>query len=215
MSDCFVPRVTVVIPTYRRPAHLERCLAGLSKQSLAPAETIVMRRAGDDATTVVISESPHAVGEVVVAEPGVLTAMEAGVAAASSDVVAFIDDDAVPRADWLERLGRHFQDPEVGGVGGRDIIVTTMSEAMTDDVGRLTRWGKVIGNHHRGAGRPRDVMVLKAAGMAFRKKALSLPRGLRGAGAQAHFEVETSLSALRRGWRLIYRSSTVARCARS
>jgi cellulose synthase/poly-beta-1,6-N-acetylglucosamine synthase-like glycosyltransferase len=150
MSDCFVPRVTVVIPTYRRPEHLERCLAGLIKQSVAPAETIVVHRVGDDATTAVMRECPHTVGEVVVTEPGVLTAMEAGVAAASSDIVAFIDEDAVPRADWLERLGRHFQDPEVGGVGGRDVIVTTMSEAMTADVGRLTSWGKPIGNHHRG-----------------------------------------------------------------
>ena len=136
--------------------------------------------------------------------------MEAGVAAAQGDIVAFIDDDAVPRADWFRRLVRHFDDPRVGGVGGRDVdarhdppIVPTL------DVGRITRWGRLIGNHHRGTGHPRKVMVLKAAGMAFRRVALALPTGLRGAGAQAHFEVGMSLSALRRGWELIYDPTAV------
>ena len=52
-------------------------------------------------------------------------------------------------------------------------------------------------------------MVLKAAGMAFRRQALALPSGLRGAGAQPHFEVATSLSAVRRGWKLIYDPTAV------
>ena len=126
--------------------------------------------------------------------------MEAGVSAARGEIVAFIDDDAVPRPDWLRRLVRHFDDPEVGGVGGRDYIARPEVPNMpTVDVGRVTRWGKVIGNHHRGTGEPRSVMVLKAAGMAFRRHALALPTGLRGAGAQPHFEVAMSLSAIRRG----------------
>lgn len=201
---------SVVIPTYRRPEELRRCLAGLAQQSLPPAQIIVVRRVGDLETGAVTSESAHpAFVDVVVTEGGVLAAMGAGLAEAQTDIVAFVDDDAVPRRDWLKALVRHFDDPKVGGVGGRDVVRTSASEHPTLDVGRITRWGKLIGNHHRGAGEPRRVMVLKAAGMAFRPSALVLPDGLRGAGAQTHFEVGMSLSALRRGWHLIYDPTAV------
>src|SRR4051812_45892156 len=95
---------SVIVPTYRRPDDLRRCLAGLVRQRLPPAETVVVRRAGDRATEALVSELlEEAVVDVVVSEPGVLAAMTAGAAAARGDIVAFIDDDAVPRPDWLER----------------------------------------------------------------------------------------------------------------
>jgi len=213
-------RPSVVVPSYRRPDALRRCLAGLASQSIQPAQMIVVRREGDDATESVVAESRHpALVDVVVSETGVLAAMECGVRAADADIIAFIDDDAVPRSDWLHRLVRHFDDPQVGGVGGRDVIRrpetgprsrdAAYDHVPAEDVGRITRWGKLIGNHHCGTGEPREVMVLKAAGMAFRRSAIAFPRGLRGSGAQVHFEVGMSLSALRRGWRLIYDPSAV------
>jgi len=36
----------------------------------------------------------------------------------SADVLAFIDDDAYPRNDWLKNAVRHFDDPDVAAVGG-------------------------------------------------------------------------------------------------
>ena len=198
--------VSVVVPTYRRPAELRRCLAGLARQSLSPAETIVVRRSGDEGTRLALEESPRPpVRRVVVSKPGVLAAMEAGAAVAGSDIIAFIDDDAVPRPEWLQQLVRHFDDPEIGGVGGRDLIAGEHAPTGAAlEVGMITRWGKLIGNHHLASGAPREVMVLKAVGVAFRRHALALPRGLKGEGAQVHFEVGMSLSARRRGWRLVY-----------
>ncbi len=202
---------SVIVASYRRPDHLRRCLSGLAQQSVSFAQTIVVRRAGDAATEAVLARTEHPdLVEVVVNEPGQLVAMGAGVSAARGDIIVFIDDDAVPRPDWLSRLVRHFDDPEVGGAGGRDYIERPeVPNVPTLDVGRVTRWGKLIGNHHRGRGEPRNVMVLKAAGMAFRRNALALPSGLRGAGAQPHVEVATCLSALRRGWKLIYDPTAV------
>jgi glycosyltransferase involved in cell wall biosynthesis len=198
--------VSVVVPTYRRPAELQRCLAGLAAQTLPPAEIIVVRRTDDDATRRALDEGrPAGVVDVAVSEPGVLAAMDAGAAASGRDFVAFVDDDAVPRREWLERLARHFDDPAVGGVGGRDVIAGQDAPARGSlEVGTITRWGKLVGNHHLGTGAPREVMVLKAVGIAFRRGALALPRELHGQGAQVHFEVGMSLSARRRGWRLVY-----------
>jgi len=41
-----------------------------------------------------------------------------GFEAATGDIVAFIDDDAIPEADWLETLIADYSDPHVIGVGG-------------------------------------------------------------------------------------------------
>ena len=42
-----------------------------------------------------------------------------GVALATGDIVAFLDDDAVAHAGWLTGLTRSYADPDVIGVGGR------------------------------------------------------------------------------------------------
>lgn len=55
---------------------------------------------------------------VDVAEPGHLPPLVAGLAAVRTDVLALLDDDAVPRPDWVERIERRFADPRVVAVGG-------------------------------------------------------------------------------------------------
>jgi GT2 family glycosyltransferase len=201
--------VSVVVPSYQRPEHLRRCLEGIRAQSRAPEEVVVVRRQDDDATRAALTEPWPAV-DMTVDEPGVVAAMAAGVTAARGDIVAFLDDDAVPRPDWLERLLPHFHDPRVGGVGGRDVWRNEQPRGQpTEDVGRITPWGKLIGNHYLGRGPARDVEVLQAANMAFRREALALPLSLRGSGAQAHFEVATCLWARKRGWRLVYDPSVI------
>ena len=50
---------------------------------------------------------------------GVSGARNSGVSASRGEVVAFLDDDAVASATWLEALLAHFADPDVVGVGSR------------------------------------------------------------------------------------------------
>jgi GT2 family glycosyltransferase len=199
-------RISVVVPSWRRPADLRRCLAGLSMQARAADEVVVVRRDVDLPTAEVIAGAPLDVVEVVVDRPGVIAALVAGASAATGDLLAFTDDDAVPCADWVARLLTHFADATVGAVGGRDRIQhgPAATAPPTDDVGRLSTWGRLIGNHHRGAGPPRDVSVLKGVNMAFRRAALALPLDVRGGGAQVHFEVAACLWARAHGWRLLY-----------
>jgi hypothetical protein len=41
-----------------------------------------------------------------------------GICMARGDIVAFIDDDAIPEPEWLEQLARAYDDPAVGAAGG-------------------------------------------------------------------------------------------------
>jgi glycosyltransferase involved in cell wall biosynthesis len=199
-------RFSVVVPSYRRPEELRRCLRGLAAQIVQADEIIVVRRLEDRETAKVITEFEPSVADVTVMRPGLVAALTAGAANATGDIIAFTDDDAVPCPDWIRRLAGTFSDPTVGGVGGRDCIYPRTAETapLPVEVGRLTRWGRVIGNHHIGAGDARDVDVLKGVNMAFRRQALALPSDLRGIGAQCHSDLAITLWAGRLGWRIIY-----------
>jgi hypothetical protein len=180
--------VSIVLPTYKRPGDLRRCLAGLQNQRSPPQEVVVILRHDDgDSREVTSSIGAANVRSIDVREPGVLAALNAGVDAARGDVIVFLDDDACPRPEWLVTLCCHFDDPRVGAVGGKDAIPSpSQSGPPTLDVGRVTRWGKVIGNHHLAAGPVREVEILKGVNMAFRRRALALPVELRGTGSQPH-----------------------------
>ncbi len=193
--------ISIVVPTYRRPRQLAMCLNALATQSPPPSEVIVVTRQYDAQAHSICSG--RGVREIQVDEPGQLAALAAGCRAATGEVIAFLDDDAEPSNDWTSRVLAHFQDPQVGGVGGRDVIAG-QDLPLTEKVGTVGRFGKLIGNHHLGCGPARDVDVLKGCSMAFRRAALAFPHGLRGAGAQAHNEVAICLWARRGGWRLVY-----------
>jgi cellulose synthase/poly-beta-1,6-N-acetylglucosamine synthase-like glycosyltransferase len=196
---------SVIIPTYRRPASLVRCLRAVVEQVEPPDEVIVVSRVGDEKTAQALEEvTSQLLRKVAVCEGGQLAALAAGVQVAHGQILAFTDDDAVPRLGWMNRIKQHFGDPTVGAVGGRDIVQTEPPRPLQTDVGRITSWGKLIGNHHLGVGPARDVAVLKGVNMAFRREAFALPLGLRGEGAQVHQEVSMCLACARAGWRIVY-----------
>jgi hypothetical protein len=205
--------VTVIVPTFRRPDQLSQCLRGIAHQSRPPFETVVICRALDEVTNAYLSSNqvPIHVRSVSVARPGVIEAMAAGLRVSKTPLVAFIDDDAIPRPDWLERLAATFGQPDVGGSGGRDLVGGSLAqtEPCQDVVGLLTRWGRLRGNHHLGHGPARNVDVLKAVNCMYRTQAAAIPKNLRGTGAQVHFEVAMGLWAQSHGWRIVYDPDTL------
>lgn len=203
------PRVSVLVPSYRRPEALQRCLAALAAQSRHPDEVVVGVRTGDEATVAVVNAA-HAAGlPVVVAladAAGVVAAMQAALDASTGDIVALTDDDARARPDWIAGLLEHFASaPDVGGVGGRDWQPWERGNARR--VGMVQWFGRVIGNHHLGHGPARDVDILKGVNCAFRGQLLRVvgfDARLRGSGAQAYWELGVCLPLRRAGWRLVY-----------
>jgi cellulose synthase/poly-beta-1,6-N-acetylglucosamine synthase-like glycosyltransferase len=147
---------------------------------------------------------------VKVTQPGVVAALNAGLAAVEGDIVSITDDDAAPHPDWLERIAAHFTcDSCIGGLGGRDWVHhgSKLEDESRPVVGQLQWFGRVIGNHHLGVGEPREVDVLKGVNMSFRTQAIGQSRfdkRMRGTGAQVHFEMAFTLALKRAGWKIIY-----------
>jgi cellulose synthase/poly-beta-1,6-N-acetylglucosamine synthase-like glycosyltransferase len=203
------PRVTVVVPSYGRPAALRNCLAALAAQQRQADEVIVGIRGGDRPTSDVVAEARASglpVHAALSGEAGVVAAMQAALDASTGDVIALTDDDARPRTDWIAGLLAHFaSDVRVAGVGGRDWQPTERWDEPR--VGIVQWFGRVIGNHHLGSGPARDVDLLKGANCAFRAellRAVGFDRRLRGSGAQMHWELGVCLPLRRAGWRLVY-----------
>ncbi|MBE9098539.1 glycosyltransferase family 2 protein [Vacuolonema iberomarrocanum] len=206
--------ITVLIPTYRRPQDLLRCLDALTKQIRSPDEVLVVARDSDRATwdaIATVETGALPIRTVSVTIPGQVAALNTGIEAAKGDIIAITDDDAAPRPHWLERIAYHFEtDDAVGGVGGRDWLYvggTDRDDGKSAVVGRVQWFGRVIGRHNLGFGEPREVEILKGANMSYRKQAIAIAKfdtRLLGAGAQVHNDLAFSLGVKRRGWKLIY-----------
>ena len=201
--------VSVLVPSWRRPDALQRCLHALARQTQAPFEVVVGLRAHDTESTdcldALTAPWPFPIRRAVTAEPGVIAAMNAALSECRGDIIALTDDDTEPHADWIERISNGFNDARIGGVGGRD----WQAKERTDrtDVGRVQWFGRVIGNHHLGAGPARAVDVLKGANAAYRApllRAVGFDTRLMGTGAQMFWELALCLPLRRAGWTLVF-----------
>jgi glycosyltransferase involved in cell wall biosynthesis len=206
-------KITVIVPTYRRPQDLKRCLEALKKQTRPSDEVLLVVRDTDLETQeflATFSLDSLRLRPVTVTIPGVVAAMNLGLEAATGEIIAFTDDDAAPHEDWLARIEAYFlSDERIGGVGGRDWVYhgTELEAGAKKVVGRLQWFGRLIGNHHIGVGEPQEVDLLKGANMSFRKKTITGERfdeRMWGSGAQVNFEVAFCLALKRAGWKLIY-----------
>lgn len=203
-------RVSVVVPTYRRPESLGRCLDALARQERPADEILVVVRPEDAAGQEVARTYAPPVQLVLVERAGVIAAMNAGVDASTGDVVALTDDDAAPHSDWLARIVTEYEDdPQLAAVGGRDWVYKQgrLREGAKESVGTVNWFGRVTGNHHLGVGPPRDVDVLKGANLSVRGELLRQLRfdeRLRGAGTEHHWELALCLTIRRRGLRIVY-----------
>ncbi len=206
-------RISVLIPTWRRPESLSRGLAALSRQERLPDQLLLVVREDDERTHGLLAslELPFPHHVVAPSASGVIAALNSGFDAAEGDVIAITDDDTEPLPDWLERIERHFgADQRLGALGGRDRIVGSDSEGAGDPalpIGQVRWFGRVTGYHHLGAGPPRRVDIVKGANMAVRRTAIAGKRidtDLRGSGAEHHWEIDLSLAIEAAGWTLLY-----------
>jgi GT2 family glycosyltransferase len=208
-------QVSVLIPTFRRPAELLRCLGAVAGQTRPADDIVVVVREDDAQTWQALADARSASGipalrTVTVDAPGLVHAMNAGLAAVHTDILAMTDDDAAPHADWLERIVATFEtSTAIGAVGGRDYLYVggEFQDGRASIVGRVPALGRHVGNHHLGYGAPRDVDALKGVNGAFRTAALrpiGFDRRLRGSGAQVYWELSLGIALRRAGWRLVY-----------
>lgn len=109
--------VSVVVVSHGRPDALMRCLTGIGQLDYDPFEVIVVACSAGS-TAVAARQDARFIKLATFDAPNVSAARNLGIAAAAGEVVAFIDDDAVPEPLWLRHLTAPFDQGSVAAAGG-------------------------------------------------------------------------------------------------
>ncbi len=118
------PTVSVVVPTFRRPGPLGRCLQSLAQLDYPRErlEVIVVDDGGHDLSSAALAGFAPGVGVRLLVQPansGPAAARNRGAREASGTLVAFTDDDCRPRPAWLFDLATAVEEEPSALVGGR------------------------------------------------------------------------------------------------
>lgn len=191
--------VTVVVPVKDRP--LGRLLAALP----AGLGGLIVVDDGS-ADPVFLAHEVHAAGGEVVRHErskGPAAARNAGLAAAATPLVAFLDSDVVPLDGWLAPLLAHLADPAVALVAPRIV-------ALPPHRGLLGRYEAVRSSLDLG---PDPALVVPRSRVAYVPSAALLVRkAALGAGFDERMHVAEDVDLVLRlhaaGWRLRYEPSS-------
>jgi glycosyltransferase involved in cell wall biosynthesis len=113
------PSAAVVICTYAesRLTLLDAAISAAQRE-LRPGDELVVVVDHNDELLCRLRARPGLATTFNREQRGLSGARNSGVAASAAEVVVFLDDDAVPRAGWLDQLLTPFSDADVVGVGG-------------------------------------------------------------------------------------------------
>lgn len=202
------PSFSIVINTLNRAKYLEDAIRGVHQLNYDNVELIVVNGPSTDHTEQVLAPWADRIKIRSCSEPNLSMSRNVGIEAASGDVVAFLDDDAVPHPEWLRFLSYHYADPRTGAVGGFTI----------DNTGREWQVRKTIcdrfGNAHNVdnffderplnfAGSPFYPSLL-GTNSSFRRSALLDIGGFDHTFAYLLDETDVCLRLVDAGWRVAY-----------
>jgi len=98
-----LPPVSIVIPTRDRPELLRQTVQSVLDGDSLPAEIVVVDQSSGPRAALPAGESVE-IRRLELSSRGLSRARNAGVAAATHDVIVMIDDDVRVQPDWLRRL---------------------------------------------------------------------------------------------------------------
>ena len=119
--------ISLVIPTHNRFKTLQRLLKSIEDLNLAPDEVIIVNDGSVDQTQYLLKSwesDNHNFVPIVFNNPesqGPGTARNIGIQLASSDAIAFTDDDCIPHPSWISSImkSRYWERKEIAGIGGK------------------------------------------------------------------------------------------------
>jgi cellulose synthase/poly-beta-1,6-N-acetylglucosamine synthase-like glycosyltransferase len=116
-----LPSCTVVLCTRQRPSQLRQCLESLRRLNYPRFRVLVIE---NDAVPGEAEELAQTYGAAyrLCTQRGLSAARNLGARLCSTDLLAFMDDDAICDPDWLSRAAPRFQDPKVYAVTGKIVF---------------------------------------------------------------------------------------------
>ena len=205
--------ISVIVPTYKRVTYLSQCIDSILPQLSESDEVIVVYRDTDIDTENFLEHICKDNNKIVcstVDVAGHLPPLVRGIKLASKDIVAVVDDDATVCTDWVRNIKDMYSDPTVGAIGGRVIQYYNgkqEAEENTSVVGKLTWYGKCIGNLNKLPNKDIiEVSLLPGGNMSYR---LEIAKNLHidetvNIGAAINYELDLCLQVRKLGYKVIY-----------
>jgi GT2 family glycosyltransferase len=169
------------------------CLQAISKIRYPNFEVIVIDDGSKDNTATIAAQ--YDIRLIRTPNHGLSHARNVGWQAANGEIVAYIDDDAYPDADWLTFLAQTFRKGDYAGVGGPNI-------SPPDD-------GPIAACVANSPGGPRHVLLtdteaehIPGCNMAFLRSALEAVGGFDVQFRVAGDDVDICWRLQERGWKL-------------
>ncbi len=199
-EDAAWPRISVIICTHNGSSTLRECLAGVAALNYPAKEVIVVDDGSTDGSAEIARQFDLQI--VTASHVGLSAARNLGLAAATGEIVAYLDDDAWPDPDWLKYLAETFRDERWAGVGGPNL------EPPGD--------GPVADSVANSPGGPVHVLLsdieaehLPGCNMAFRKTALEAVGGFDSNFRTAGDDVDICWSLQTAGFKLGFSPAAV------
>ncbi len=143
----FIPRtVSILLPVHNGERWLEPKLQTIRELDYPPEliETIVISSGSKDSTVAIANRYAGARLRVIELEqPGKAIALNAGMAAATGDILFFTDVRQALDPDGLKALVANFADPRVGVVSG-ELIIRAGESQEEESVGLYWKYEKLI-----------------------------------------------------------------------
>jgi O-antigen biosynthesis protein len=117
--DPRLPRVSVVVCSHNGERTLPDCLDGLLALEYPDFEVIVVDDGSTDRTAAIATQ--YGFWVITTEHRGLASARNSGLAAATGEIVAYLDDDARPDPDWLTFLAASFLTTSHVGIGGPNV----------------------------------------------------------------------------------------------
>jgi GT2 family glycosyltransferase len=201
------PSVSVIVPTYRREGLLRRTLADVLKLRWPDLEIIVVDQTEEHepATAELLDALRSRIWHVRHAPPGVVGAINRGLAAARGDVALLLDDDiAITDADLVAAHVANYGDASIGAVAGRVLDAADPTEGTYDAGSADPVWGFFRSRWDHAV--RCEVTTAPGANMSVRREAVLRLGGLdeRITGNGFRWENDLCLSLRAAGLRTVY-----------
>jgi hypothetical protein len=171
-----LPTFSIVINTLNRGALLPQTLDSLRwLRYQGGFEVIVVNGPSTDNSQDVIDAWGSALRSARCPVANLSVSRNIGICMARGDIVAFIDDDAIPEPEWLAQLAAAYDGPLVGGAGG--LVFDQTGYSYQYEYATATRlanadWSSGAGAGHLCFPRSFEFPYLQGTNASFRRSAL-------------------------------------------
>ncbi|MFN3929290.1 MAG: glycosyltransferase family 2 protein [Thermoflexus sp.] len=210
-----MPAVSVVIPTWKGAARLQRCLEALSRQTFRDFEVIVVWNEGGNGEGIRVPTGMALRVETSETNIGFAAAVNWGVRVAQGTCLAVLNDDAFPEPGWLEALVEEMEaGEEVGACASLMVfdrqpdVVQSAGIAMDRAAIAWDRWrGRPVAEARAGG----EVFGASAGAALYRRRMWEQLGGFDERFFAYLEDVELAWRAQVAGWRCVYVPGAIVR----